>query len=70
MFHIVVKLGLALAEMIIGELFHQAQHIMKGAPGFAPGLAQRPQPSYINVRMTGGDDRHVEGEAGFLDAGA
>ena len=56
--------------MVVGELLHQAQHGVEGAPGLAPGLAQRPQPGHVDVGVAGGDDAHVERRPGLGDAGA
>ncbi len=66
--HIVVKLGLALGEMVVGELLHQAQYGVERAPRFSSCLSQRPQPSDVDVGVTGGDDTDVLWWAGLLDA--
>ncbi len=65
----IVELGLALGEVVIRELFHQAQHGVEGASRFAPGLAERPQPGHVNVSVAGGDDGYVQRRASLLNAG-
>ena len=66
--HVVVELRLALRKVIIGELFHQAQHGVEGAPGLAPGLVERPQPGHVNVGVTGGYDLNRQCDTGLGNA--
>ena len=58
--HEVIQLRLALAEVIIGELLHVAQHIGEGARGFLAGLGERPQPGHVDVGMPAGMDGHIQ----------
>ena len=67
--HVLVELRLALAEMIGREPLHVAQHVVEGALRLAAGLAERPEPGNINVRVPGGVDGHIQRRAGFGEAG-
>ena len=67
---VLVELRLALGEVVLGELFHQPQDCMEGAPGLAARLAQRPEPGHVDVGVSGGEDIDIQRRSGRLDAGA
>ena len=56
-----VQLRLTLGKVKVGELLHQPQDAAKGAGGLAPGLADGPQPGYVQVGVSHGDDVHRQG---------
>jgi len=66
--HIVIELGLALGEVVVGELLHEAHDGVEGAAGLAPRLAQSPQPGGVDVGVAAGDDADVHRLAGLGDA--
>jgi len=53
-----VELRLALGEVKLRELLHQPQDTAEGARCLAPGLAGGPQPGYVYVGVSHGDDVH------------
>ncbi len=65
---VLVELRLALGETVLRVLVHQMQDGMKSAADFAPRLRQRPQPSRVEMRMTGGVNAHRQRLAGGGDA--
>ena len=67
---VVVDLGLALSEMVVGELLHEPERGMEGTAGFAAGLTQRPEPGDVDVGVAGGEYVHVHGRTRPFDAGA
>ena len=66
--HEIIKLRLALGEVIFGELLHQAHHGVERASGLAPNLVDRPQPGHVEMRVTGGSNGHVQRRAGLLNS--
>ncbi len=63
-----IELRLALCEMIVGELLHQADHVVERPLGFAAGLTQRPQPGDVDVGMAGGVDDYIHRGTSCFDA--
>ena len=63
-----IDLRLALREVIIGELLHQADHVLECALGFAAGLTECPQPGNVDVRVAGCMDDHLQRHTGCLNA--
>ena len=68
LFHELIQLRLALREVIIGELLHQAQGGVEGALRFAAGLADCPQPGHIDVGMACGVDDGIQRRPRFFEA--
>ncbi len=62
---VLVELGLALGEVVLGELLHQAQGGVEGARGFAAGLVEGPQPGHVDVGVAGGGHGHIQRRAGI-----
>ncbi len=58
-----VQMGLALGEVIFGELLHQTQDGVKRAGSFAAGLVEGPQPGHVDVGVAGGGERDVQRRA-------
>ena len=54
-------MGLTLGEVEIGELFHQPQDAAEGTRRLAPGLAGGPQPGYVEMSVSHGDDVYRQG---------
>ncbi|MNN13461.1 hypothetical protein D3C81_1264940 [compost metagenome] len=65
LFHPLVQLRLACAKHITRILLHVAQHSREGPCPFANRLADRPEPSQIDMRMADGADRQ-HGIAAFF----
>jgi len=65
---VLVKLRLALRELVLRELLHQAQNGAEGASRLSPDLRQSPQPGNVDVRVPDADDVHVHRLASGQDA--
>ena len=59
--HVVVQLRLALSEVEVGELVHEAQRVVKRPPGLAACLRNRPQPRNVDVGVPCSGDVDVGG---------
>ncbi len=61
--NVLIQLRLALGEVILRKLLHQAQNSLESAGGFFAGLVERPEPGHIDVGVAGGGHRHGERRA-------